>query len=184
MLPIIKNKVALPLIAGGMAVAGMIGGTAFMVNAQTATPAVSTTVAAAANTSTVVADTPESANDPVDTPAAAGATKQHAPIGGDGVVASVSGTTIVMAEESDEGAGSYTIDASKAAVTVNGTAGTIADIKAGQKIFVDGTTTGTNVVATSVSVGHPGEGKDGANDADGSAAGEASEPASASSTAE
>lgn len=80
----------------------------------------------------------------------------HAPIGGDGIVSSVNGNTIIMAEEADEGSASYTVDASNASISVNGTAGTIASIQAGQKIFVQGTVNGTTVAATSISVGHPG----------------------------
>jgi hypothetical protein len=97
-------------------------------------------------------------------------------LGGDGVVASISGATIVIGEESDEGGAPYTVDASHATVTNNGAAATLADIKVGDKIFVQGPVTGTTVSATSVSLGHPGMHK-GENDTDGNAASEASEPA-------
>jgi hypothetical protein len=91
----------------------------------------------------------------------------------------------VIGEESNEGGASYTVDASKATVTNSGAAGTIADVKVGEKIFVQGAVSGTSVAATSISVGHPGEyGKDKANDTDGGAASEASEPASSSTTSD
>ncbi|SRR5258708_2149714 len=82
----------------------------------------------------------------------------HAPLGGDGNVTAINGTNITMQEETDEGGASYTIDASKATVTNNGATATLSDIKVGDKIFVQGTTSGTNVSATSVSLGHPGMG--------------------------
>jgi hypothetical protein len=162
---ILKNKLAISLFALGMMLTGgVVAGATAMASAQTT----ATTTAA-----------------PVSTVAEATTAKPHghAPLGGDGVVSSVSGTTIVMAEESDEGSASYTVDASKATVTTNGAAGTLADIKVGEKIFVQGTVSGTGVSATSISVGHPGEyGKDKANDSDGSAASETSEPASSTSS--
>ncbi len=80
----------------------------------------------------------------------------HAPIGGDGSVTSINGTTLVMSEEADEGGAAYTVDAVNATVTKRGASGTFADIKVGDKIFVTGTTSGLNVAATSISVGHPG----------------------------
>ncbi|HEV7424506.1 MAG TPA: hypothetical protein VGO21_04960, partial [Candidatus Paceibacterota bacterium] len=114
------------------------------------------------------------AGDVADVPKTPGA-HGHAPLGGDGVVSSINGTTIVVSEETDEGGASYTIDASKATVTNAGVAGSLADVKVGAKIFVEGTTTGTNVLATSISLGHKGEHADKANDSDGSTANEASE---------
>jgi hypothetical protein len=80
----------------------------------------------------------------------------HAPLGGDGNITAINGTTITMQEEADEGGASYTVDASKATVTNNGASATLQDLKIGDKIFVQGTTSGTNVAATSISVGHPG----------------------------
>src|SRR5579859_7585683 len=80
----------------------------------------------------------------------------HAPLGGDGNVVSINGTTIVMQEESEEGGASYTVDASNATFKKNGATATIADIKVGDKIFVQGTTSGTSVAATSISDGFPG----------------------------
>lgn len=79
----------------------------------------------------------------------------HRPLGGDGIVSSINGSTIMMGEESDENGASYTIDASSATITNKGAAAQISDIKAGDKIFVEGTVTGNTVKATSISLGHP-----------------------------
>ncbi len=172
----LKNKVSKPFLVGLMVLVGLGSGVAIVASAQSAM-----TVAPANTTvKTQTVDTPE----PGDVPDAPGATEGtrpkthgHAPLGGDGVVSSINGTTIVVSEESDEGGASYTIDASKATVTNNCVAGSLSDIKVGAKIFVEGTTTGTNVAATSVSLGHKGEHADKAGDKDGSASSEASEPA-------
>ena len=177
----LKNKLSKSLVFGLMALVGLGSGVAIMASAQSATttaPVVNTTVKAQ------TVDTPE----PGDVPDAPGAvesgTHGHAPLGGDGVVSSINGTTIVVGEEANEGGASYTIDASKAAVTNDGVAGSLADIKVGAKIFVEGTTTGTNVVATSISLGHKGEHADKAGDSDGGASSEASEPAGSSDAGE
>ncbi len=179
----LKNKVSASVIAGGMAVIGLIAGVATMASAQTSATTTNTPVvvtnANTTTTATSAVDTPESANDPADTGTK---THGHAPLGGDGVVSSINGSTIVMAEESDEGSASYTIDASKATVTNNGVAATLADVKVGEKIFVQGTTSGTNVVATSVSVGGHGGHMDSANDTDGTTGAEAAEPAGSTDT--
>ena len=174
----LKNKLSTTLLAGGMAVIGMIGGTAFMVSAQTS-PTTTGTHGATSVTAQTAVDTPEP-GDVADVVGVAEKGHGHAPLGGDGVVASITGTTIVVGEESDEGGASYTIDASKATVSNNGTVGTLADVKVGEKIFVQGTTSGTNVVATFISLGGHGGHMDKANDNDGSAASEASEPAGSS----
>ena len=146
----ILNKYALLLGSAGLA-AGSLATIALQIHAQSATPS------------------------PTDTPSASGtATSQpwqgkhgHAPMGGDGIVASINGTTIVMNEEADEGGASYTVDASNATVTKNGATGQLSDIKVGDKIFVQGTTSGMNVTATMISVGHPGGHRDfGKNDND------------------
>ncbi len=80
----------------------------------------------------------------------------HAPLGGDGVVSSINGTTIVMTEETNEGGAAYTVDASSATVTKDGAASTLSSIAVGDKIFVQGTVNGTNVAATSIADGHRG----------------------------
>jgi hypothetical protein len=177
----LKNKLFLSMGAGAMAIAGMIGGTALMASAQTSST--SPAVTSSSSVSQTV-DTPE-VGDVADTPGTtekADGPRGHRPLGGDGVVASITGSTIVMAEESDEGNASYTVDASKATVTNNGAAATLADVKVGAKIFVTGVTTGTNVAATSISLGHGGHGMGRGADTDGNGAAEASEPAGAPET--
>ncbi|MFM2330548.1 MAG: hypothetical protein RLZZ26_55 [Candidatus Parcubacteria bacterium] len=152
------------IVTGSMAIVGLAVGVAGIASAQTSsTTSPVVPIATIATTSGV--DTPE-AGDVADVPGVAEKTHGHAPLGGDGVVTSITGTTIVVGEESDEGGASYTIDASKATVTNNGAAATLADVKVGEKIFVQGTTSGTNVVATSISVGGPGGHKEEANDVD------------------
>src|SRR5438445_732090 len=114
----LKNKLSL-LLAGATALLGVVAGTAFVASAQsapTSTNAPAAVTSSAAANSTV--DTPETANDPADTDT--GTEKHgHMPLGNDGVVSSISGTTIIVSEESDEGGATYTIDASKATVTNN-----------------------------------------------------------------
>jgi hypothetical protein len=175
----LKKKISTSFLVGVMALVGLGSGVAIMASAQSAAT-VTTPVVTPANT-TVKAqtvDTPEVGDvaDATESPKTHG----HAPLGGDGVVSSISGTTIIVSEEANEGGASYTINASKATVTNNGVAGSLSDIKVGSKIFVEGTTTGTNVVATSISLGHKGEHADKAGDSDGGAASEASEPAGSS----
>lgn len=175
----LKNKLSAGILAGAALLAGALGGTALLASAQTATTSNTPTVTSPTGSTQSAVDTPENANDPADTDTGSQA-QHHAPLGGDGVVSSISGTTIVMGEESDEGGASYTVDASKATVTNNGAAATLADIKVGDKIFVQGTLSGTSVSATSVSLGHPGMHKESANDTDGSATSEAAEGTSSS----
>src|SRR5258708_2377718 len=106
----LKNKLKTSLTVGGMVLLGLLAGVATMAGAQTATTATTPTSTVKATTSV---DTPE-AGDVADVNEPK--THGHAPLGGDGVVASINGSTIVMGEESDEGGASYTIDASKATV--------------------------------------------------------------------
>jgi hypothetical protein len=162
----IKNKLTSTLVFGGMALTGLVVGVATIAGAQsigmtTTTAPVTTT----AITSTTAIDTPE-AGDVADTQTETKA-YDHAPLGGDGIVTSINGTTIVFGEESDESAVSYTVDARKATITNNGVAATLADIKVGAKIFVKGTVTGTNVTATDISLGHGGIHHESGNDAEG-----------------
>lgn len=77
-------------------------------------------------------------------------------LGGDGVISSINGTTIVISEEANEGGASYTVDAS--AIT------NLPSIKVGDKIFVQGTVNGTSVKATSISLKKD-SGKENENDA-------------------
>lgn len=82
-------------------------------------------------------------------------TKGHVPLGSDGNITAIDGTTITMQEEADEGSISYTVDISNATITNNGINVAISSLKIGDKIFVQGTTNGANIVATSISLGHP-----------------------------
>lgn len=135
-----KNKLALPLLAAAM-VAGISVGALGVAGAQSA---------AAADTSTTTSAVTTSGT------SAAAHPRGHAPLGGDGIVASINGTTLTMTEEADEGGATYTIDASNATVTKDGATASLASIAVGDKIFVKGTVTGTNVVATSVNSGRGG----------------------------
>jgi hypothetical protein len=150
------KRFTLPLLGAAMLLGGAVAGAASLASAQstttnTVTPAVTTNIPAV-TTTTSVPNASTDANEATEPARPQG----HAPLGGDGIVSSINGSTIVMGEESDEGGASYTIDASKATVTINGAAGSLSSITVGQKIFVQGTVSGTSVVATSVSVGHPG----------------------------
>ena len=147
-----STKLSLFLGTLGLVV-GSVGAIALQSHAQT-TPTV--TDNSAAVTTPAPASTPSPA--PTSAPAAVATPKTHghAPMGGDGVIASINGKTIVMSEEADEGGASYTVDANNAAVTNSGAAAQITDLKVGDKIFVQGTVSGTNVAATSISKGHMG----------------------------
>lgn len=81
----------------------------------------------------------------------------HATLGNDGNITAINGNTITMQEEANEGGASYTVNASNATITDNGAASNIANLKVGNKIFVQGAVNGNNVVATSISLGHFGE---------------------------
>lgn len=61
-----KNKLSTSLFAGGMAILGMVAGTALIASAQTGTSSTPTVTNSSATTAKVV-DTPENANDPADT---------------------------------------------------------------------------------------------------------------------
>lgn len=132
-------KMKIPMLAIGMLGLGAVASIGVQAFAQSTTSSAITPTATV--TSTV--DTPEK-GDVADT----NETHKHAPMGGDGIVASINGTTIVIGEEADEGGASYTVDASK--VT------NLPAIKVGDKIFVQGSVNGTNVSATSISLKHEG----------------------------
>lgn len=131
------SKLAAPLVAVAL-LAGAGAGVASLASAQSS-PTTTTAASAATGTSNTQAN-------------------RHAPLGGDGNITSINGTTIVMAEEADEGGTSYTIDGSKAVVTKDGAASTLSALAVGDKIFVEGATSGTNIVATAISNGHGGRG--------------------------
>ncbi len=137
-----KNKIPIPLFVAAL-IAGAGVGITGLVSAQTTTTATSVTPATTTNT-----------NAPPGRELGRRGHK-HAPLGRDGIVTSVTGTTIVMSEEANEGGASYTIDASAALFTKNGVVATLADIKVGDKIFIDGSTSGSTVVASKISVGRP-----------------------------
>jgi len=130
------KKLATPLISAIALLAGLGAGIAGIAGAQTATVAATTTT------------TNSSTSDPTDAPH-----QGHAPLGGDGNITSINGTTITLSEENNEGGASYTIDASKATVTKAGATAQLSDLKVGDKIFVQGSVSGTSVAATSISDG-------------------------------
>lgn len=171
-----KNKLSKYLILGGMGTVGLIIGVAGIAGAQVATTSTTPTAASLGSTTVVnqTVDTPE-AGDVADTKE-----HGHAPLGGDGIIASINGTNISVSEESDEGGATYTVDVRHATFTNNGAAATIADFKVGQKISVQGSTSGNLVTATSISLGHSGKHMDKAEDTDGGTAAEANEPADSS----
>ncbi len=104
---------------------------------------------------TAITTDKESTTTPADNDAES-KTRGHAPLGGDGNITTINGTTISMQEEADEGGAVYTVDASNATITKNNTAASLSDLKVGDKIFVKGTTSGTNVTATAISLGFGG----------------------------
>jgi hypothetical protein len=136
----LQQKFGMPLMAAAL-VAGMGAGAFALAGAQSA---------AAADTSTTTAN---AAAGPAPT---AMHPHGHAPLGGDGIVASISGTTLTMTEESDEGGATYTVDASSATVSKDGASASLSSIAVGDKIFVKGTVSGTSVVATTINDGHGG----------------------------
>ena len=70
-----------------------------------------------------------------------------------GTVSAISGNTITLTSKSFNNTSTqtiYTIDASKATVNKNGSVSSVSGIVVGDTIRVDGTITGTNVVATTI----------------------------------
>src|SRR5438105_601420 len=98
----ISKKIAVLFSGLGLVIAGAAGTIAMQTHAQTAASA-TTNQNNASTGNTAATDQPK--------------TRGHAPLGNDGNVTAISGTTITMQEEADEGGASYTVDASKAAVT-------------------------------------------------------------------
>jgi|SRR5581483_1190823 len=151
-----NNKITY-IAVGAALLLGSIGSIAIQAYAQNSTTPTNTTSVVQNSTST---QNQTSLNDPKDlqgpdTDNVQDGNQGHRPLGGDGIVSSINGSTIVMGEESDEGSASYTVDASNATITNHGVAAQISDIKAGDKIFVEGAVTGDTVKATSISLGHP-----------------------------
>lgn len=135
------TKTAAMLLTAAGLLGGVAGTVAFQTKAQTTTAAAATSTAQTATAANGTAQTRPHG---------------HAPLGGDGNITAINGNTITMQEEADEGGALYTVDASNATVTNNGATSTLSALKIGDKIFVQGTTSGNNVVASSVSLGHPG----------------------------
>jgi Domain of unknown function (DUF5666) len=74
----------------------------------------------------------------------------------DGSVTAINGTTITLSHASrgtNDAATVYTVDASAAKINKNGAASTLSAISVGDQLFVEGTVSGTNVVATQVNDG-------------------------------
>jgi len=71
-----------------------------------------------------------------------------------GTVASVSGTTLTVTSKAGPSgtpaAATYTVDASNATVTKNGTTSSVSAIATGDTVMVQGTVSGTSVTATSI----------------------------------
>ena len=141
----IKNTTAVALIGLGI-ISGIAGTVAMQVRAADTTTTPAVTTSAPTTDTTAATQSPETTEA---NPTATDTTKPkgHAPLGGDGNITAINGTSITMQEETDEGGASYTVDASKV--------GDITKLKVGDKVFVKGTTDGTNVAATSISLGHP-----------------------------
>jgi hypothetical protein len=125
------KNVKLPMLALGMLALGALGSIGIQAFAQTPTTS--------GSNSNTVQSTKKHA---------------HAPMGNDGIVSSINGTTIMMAEEADEGGAVYTVNATGATVTKDGAASTLASVGVGDKIFVKGTVNGTSVTATDIMDGH------------------------------
>ncbi len=149
-----KNRTATMTALALSILAGLGAGIAGMASAQTSgvAPAavVDTSAVSPAVTSATIATAPATTVTTKTRP------KGHRPMGQDGTITAINGTTITMQEEADEGGAVYTVDASGAAFSKDGATATISSLAVGDKVFVDGTVSGTNVTATSVSLGHPG----------------------------
>ena len=75
-----------------------------------------------------------------------------------GTVSSISGTTLTVATKAKPNGGVatvYTVDASSATVTKNGAASSATNIATGDTVMIQGTITGTNVVAKNIRDGVP-----------------------------
>ena len=70
-----------------------------------------------------------------------------------GTVSSISGTTLTVTSKGfgqNAAQTAYTVDASNATVTKNGSASTLSNVSVGDTVMVQGTVSGTNVTATSI----------------------------------
>ena len=78
-----------------------------------------------------------------------------------GTVSAVSGNTLTVASKGfgpNATAATYTVDATNATVTKNGSASTLSNVSVGDSVSVQGTVSGTNVTATAVRDGMMGRG--------------------------
>jgi hypothetical protein len=79
-----------------------------------------------------------------------------------GTVASIDGNIISVTKNLNSGTNAvtttYTVDATNAKIIKNNIAGTISSILVGDKVMVQGTITGTNVIATTIRDGQMGKG--------------------------
>ncbi len=142
------------LLVGLGLISGIAGAIAIQTHAADATAGSVTTANPTAAVISQTGDTDTAAGATTGTATTPDAkTKSHAPLGGDGAVTAIDGTTITMQEEADEGGAIYTVNAGNATITNNGAAADLSALKVGDKIFVQGTTSGTNVTATSISLG-------------------------------
>ena len=145
---------AIMLISLGL-VGGIAATVAMQTHAQDNTAATTDNTISPAQVADVTAATTDTTTT-TDSTATEPKTRGHAPLGGDGNITAINGTTITMQEEADEGGASYTVDTSQATITNNGATAALSALKVGDKIFVQGTTSGTNVTATSISLGFGG----------------------------
>lgn len=67
-----------------------------------------------------------------------------------GAITAINGSTITVSGMSKTGTTTYTVDASSATVTKAGATSTVSSLAVGDKIAVQGTVTGTSVVATEI----------------------------------
>jgi hypothetical protein len=74
----------------------------------------------------------------------------HADLGGPRNVTAINGTAITLAEESNEGGKVYSVNAGAATITKNGVSSQLSAIAVGDKLFVQGTVSGSSVAATRI----------------------------------
>ncbi len=141
---------------------------------RTSLIAVTGLVAMLAVAAPALADTTTAVNETTQTPGSMG---MHAGWGRGGIrnkapgifgtVSAVNGSTLTVTSKmmrprstsATAAATTYTVDATNATVTKNGTAGTLASIVTGDTVVITGTVTGTNVVAKTIRDGVPQKGQ-------------------------
>jgi hypothetical protein len=146
---------ALVLAAG----AGMAG--VGFVNAQTATTSTVTPTTSSINRDSPAVDNKADGETADDANQAAGETaddqngQKNQGDHIDGNITAISGSTITLTEEANEGTAVLTVNTSGATFDKNGVASSLGSFAVGEKIFVEGTQNGTTVTATKISSGHP-----------------------------